>query len=332
MEEPHLFFSHFDTENGSLIISTILQEILPCSMSERSMALQVILKYSKRNLPIMKVVFSPRCLEFGEPGHPESPERVKHAHKLLVQKRYEFTEPSPCTEEDLLRVHTRELMESVQENSFFNFDCPNIPHIYDYARLSAGGALLALDLSISDEGSFSLMRPPGHHASRSRLGGFCYFNNIAIAVAKALETCEKVAVIDFDCHHGNGTQAIFMGNERVLYVSWHQVPLYPGTGHESKSNCLNYPMRPGTDHEAFMRLFERGLEEVETFNPDLIAVSAGFDGYIGDPLSMLRFEKRTYLEIGEKIKSFDIPRFAVLEGGYGVELPECILEFLQGFF
>lgn len=280
----------------------------------------------------MRVVFSPRCLEFRSPGHPESPERVKRAHELLTQKGYEFTEPPPCTEEDLLRVHTRELIESVQENSFYDFDCPNIPHIYEYAILSAGGALSALQISTSEGKSFSLMRPPGHHASTSRLGGFCYFNNIAVAVTKALDTYGKVAILDFDCHHGNGTQAIFLGNEKVLYISWHQVPLYPGTGHKSESNCLNYPLRPGYDHESFMKLFEKGLKEVESFNPELIAVSAGFDGYIGDPLSMLRFEKRTYLEIGEKIRSFGIPSFAVLEGGYGVELPECILEFLQGYF
>ena len=280
----------------------------------------------------MHVAFSPECLEFNSPGHPESPDRVRRAHELLAQRGYTFQEPSPCTEEDLLSVHTPQLVKSVQDNDFFDWDSPNLPHIYDYAVLSAGGALLALDLCMSEGRSFSLMRPPGHHASTDRLGGFCYFNNIAIAVTKALEHEEKVAILDFDCHHGNGTQAIFLGNERVLYVSWHQIHIYPGTGYESQLNCLNYPLSPGADHEVFMEFFEKGLKEVEKFNPGLIAVSAGFDGYIGDPLSMLRFEKRTYYEIGESIKSCGLPSFAVLEGGYGLEFPECVSEFLQGYF
>ncbi len=280
----------------------------------------------------MKVVFSPRCLEFKSPGHPESPERVRRTYEFLRENGYVFQEPSPCTEEDLLRVHTNELVESVQGNSFFDWDCPNLPRIYDYAVLSAGGALKAMDLAISDGRSFSLMRPPGHHASRNRLGGFCYFNNIAVAASKALEKFEKIAILDFDCHHGNGTQAIFLGNERVLYISWHQIHIYPGTGYENQLNCLNYPLPPGADHEDFMELFEKGLKEVEHFDPDMISVSAGFDGYIGDPLSMLRFEKETYYQIGEKIKSFEVPSFAGLEGGYGVELPGCILKFLEGYF
>jgi acetoin utilization deacetylase AcuC-like enzyme len=280
----------------------------------------------------MKVVFSPQCLEFGSPGHPESPERVKRAHQLLAQKGYEFAEPLPCTEEDLLRVHTPQLVESVRNNDFFDWDCPNVPHIYKYATLAAGGALLAAEQSISDRRSFSLMRPPGHHVSADRLGGFCYFNNIAIAVTKVLERFDKIAILDFDCHHGNGTQAIFLGNERVLYVSWHQIHIYPGTGHESQANCLNYPMAPGADHNVFMPLFEKGLQKVEEFGPELIAFSAGFDSYIGDPLTMLRFEKRTYQRIGEKIRSFDVPSFGVLEGGYGVEFSECVFEFLHAYF
>lgn len=278
------------------------------------------------------VIFSPRCLEFDSPGHPESPERVGRTHELLLQKGYQFVEPSPCTEEDLLLVHSPQLVKSVRENDFFDWDTPNIPHIYEYAALSVGASIEAMNLSFTAGRTFSLMRPPGHHATRDRVGGFCYFNNIAVAVARALELCDKVAVIDFDGHHGNGTQAIFLGNEKVLYVSWHQIHIYPGTGYESQLNCLNYPLTPGADHTTFMRFFEKGLKEVEKAHPDLIAVSAGFDGYTGDPLTMLRFEKKTYLEIGAKINSLNVPSFAILEGGYGVEFPECVHMFLQGFF
>lgn len=278
------------------------------------------------------VIFSPRCLEFDSPGHPESPERVGRTHELLLQKGYQFVEPSPCTEEDLLLVHSPQLVKSVRENDFFDWDTPNIPHIYEYAALSVGASIEAMNLSFTAGRTFSLMRPPGHHATRDRVGGFCYFNNIAVAVARALELCDKVAVIDFDGHHGNGTQAIFLGNEKVLYVSWHQIHIYPGTGYESQLNCLNYPLTPGADHTTFMRFFEKGLKEVEKAHPDLIAVSAGFDSYTGDPLTMLRFEKKTYLEIGAKINSLNVPSFAILEGGYGVEFPECVHMFLQGFF
>ncbi|MBU7024336.1 MAG: histone deacetylase [Theionarchaea archaeon] len=280
----------------------------------------------------MNVVFSPRCLEFRSPGHPESPDRVRKTYEFLVQKAYTFVEPTPCTEQELLLVHTPELVTSVKNNDFYNWDCPNLPHIYEYATLSAGGAITAMELSLSEGRSFSLMRPPGHHVTRENLGGFCYFNNIAIAVAKALSTLERVAILDFDCHHGNGTEAIFLGNPAVLYISWHQIHIYPGTGHQSQLNCINYPLNAGADHTDFMAVFEKGLEKTRDFNPDLIAVSAGFDGYIGDPLSMLRFQQKTYQEIGEKIKSFGLPSFAVLEGGYGGELPLCIHKFLEGYF
>jgi acetoin utilization deacetylase AcuC-like enzyme len=280
----------------------------------------------------MKVIFSPQCLDFNSPGHPESPERVKKAHRLLTEEGFAFAEPQPCTEEDLLLVHAPSLIESVKTNDFFDWDTPNHPHIYDYATLAVGGALLAMTYSLSEGRSFSLMRPPGHHASRTTLGGFCYFNNIAVSVAQALQNVDRVAILDFDCHHGNGTQDIFLGDERVLYVSWHQTHIFPGTGYQHQVNCLNYPVTPEDDHESFMELFFEGLENVKKFDPQLIAVSAGFDSYIGDPLSMLRLEKKTYEEIGKNIKTFNLPSFAVLEGGYGPEFSQCVLRFLQGYF
>lgn len=280
----------------------------------------------------MKVIFSSQCLQFSTPGHPESPERVTRAQQLLKKEGYEFMEPSPCTEEDLLLVHAPPLIESVRTNSFFDWDSPNVPKIYEYATLAVGGALLAMELSFFEGKSFSIMRPPGHHATRSKLGGFCYFNNIAVAVARALERVQRVAILDFDCHHGNGTQDIFLGDERVLYISWHQLHIYPGTGYQHQLNCLNYPVTPSDDHESFMNLFHQGLEKMNEFNPDIIALSAGFDGYIGDPLSMLRLEKKTYEEIGETIKACNLPSFAVLEGGYGPEFSQCVLRFLEGFF
>jgi len=180
--------------------------------------------------------FSYRCLEYSSFGHPESPERVKRTYEHLSKAGYRFKEAKSCSEEDLLLIHTHEHIRKVKENAFFDPDTPNLENIYAYASLAAGGAIQAMEKAVEGEASFSLLRPPGHHAGRGYLGGFCYFNNIAIAVAKALRKVEKVVIIDFDGHHGNGTEDIFTGEKRVLYLSLHQYPAYPGTGGKSKGN------------------------------------------------------------------------------------------------
>ena len=137
-------------------------------------------------------------------------------------------------------------------------------------------------------------------------------------------------LIDFDCHHGNGTQDIFLGKQNVLYVSLHQSPLYPGTGLTSEGNCLNFPLPAGTDEPAYMTAFSKAIEAIYRFAPDLVAVSAGFDTYKGDPLAALYLEKSTYEKIGKAIRELGKPLFAVLEGGYSDDLPECIHNFLNG--
>jgi acetoin utilization deacetylase AcuC-like enzyme len=175
------------------------------------------------------------------------------------------------------------------------------------------------------------MRPPGHHATKNNPGGFCYFNNIAIAVKKLLLKGQRVAILDIDCHHGNGTQDIFLGNDNTLFVSLHQVPLYPGTGLSPEKNCLNFPLAQGTDEKVYLSTFETAIKEVNKFKPDAIAVSAGFDTYRNDPLTGLNLEKSTYKKIAKIISSLNLPRFAVLEGGYSDDLPECIYNFLTGF-
>jgi acetoin utilization deacetylase AcuC-like enzyme len=174
------------------------------------------------------------------------------------------------------------------------------------------------------------MRPPGHHAAKNNLGGFCYFNNIAIACLKAQEHVKKIAVVDFDCHHGNGTEDIFLGKENLLYLSLHQSPLYPGTGLKSKDNCINFPLAASTTPDQFLAVFEEGLKEMKKFNPDLLAVSAGFDSYKLDPITNLTLEKSTYKEIGRQLAAIQRPVFAILEGGYSKDLPDCIYQFLSG--
>lgn len=276
------------------------------------------------------IYFSPLCLEYCSEGHPESPERVRAIYVYLREKKYVFDEAKPCQDEDILLVHTQDHLERVKKNKFYDPDTPNLEGIYKYALLSAGGALQAMESALQGESSFSLLRPPGHHATRNSLGGFCYFNNIAIATAKALGKVAKVAILDFDGHHGNGTQDIFQVEERVIYLSFHQSPAYPGTGIVSESNCFNFPLIPGARESQFLPLFEEALEKIERFNPALIAVSAGFDGYKKEGLLNLGLEIDTYFKIGRGLRELNQPIFAVLEGGYHQDLPLCVERFLQG--
>lgn len=279
----------------------------------------------------MKIFFSEKCLKYSHPGHPESPARVQSTYHFLKDKGYEFIEPEPCSDADILRAHTSALIESVRKEKFFDPDTPSFSGIFDIAKLSAGSAVDAAELCLKGEKAFSLMRPPGHHATRSGLGGFCYFNNIAIASLKVKKDAGRVAVIDFDCHHGNGTEDILLGKKDFLYLSLHQSPLYPGTGLVSRDNCINCPLSPDTSPDEYLSAFQKGLKHVEKFDPDLLAVSAGFDSYRLDPIANLSLEKETYREIGSMLSRMNRPSFAVLEGGYSRDLAECVHMFLTGF-
>jgi acetoin utilization deacetylase AcuC-like enzyme len=279
----------------------------------------------------VKIFYSPKCLEYSQPGHPESPVRVASTYNYLKEKGFEFIEPGPCTDEDILLAHTPALLDSVRKENFLDFDTPAFTGIFDIAKLAAGSAIdAALYCLNTGERTFSLMRPPGHHATKSRLGGFCYFNNIAIASIKAKENIEKVAIVDFDCHHGNGTEDIFLGKKDFLYLSLHQSPLYPGTGLKSRENCINHPLPAQTSPAEYLTALEQGLEKVEKFKPDLLAVSAGFDTYKLDPITGFSLEKDTYNKIGRMLAALNKPSFSILEGGYSGDLAECIHEFLTG--
>jgi len=279
----------------------------------------------------MKIFYSPKCLGYSQPGHPESPVRVSAAHNYLKEKRYEFTEPNFCTDDDILLAHTPALLDSVRKENFLDFDTPAFTGIFNIAKLAAGSAIdAAMHCLNTGEKAFSLMRPPGHHATRNNLGGFCYFNNIAIASLKAKEHAGKVAIVDFDCHHGNGTEDIFLGDKSFLYISLHQSPLYPGTGLRSRENCINYPLSAQTSPAEYLSVLDQGLEKVEKFNPDLLAISAGFDTYKHDPITSFSLEKDTYNKIGRMLAGMNKPSFSILEGGYSSDLAECIFEFLTG--
>jgi len=280
----------------------------------------------------MKVIYSERCLEYTSAEHPESPERIRRiVDALKSENGYAFVEPKPCSTDDLLLVHTQEHIDRVRNNEFSDADTPNIPDIYRYASLAVGSAITASHIAEKEGVAFSLARPPGHHAERERVGGFCYFNNIAVAVAKLLKQGKKVAILDIDVHHGNGTQDIFLGKENVLYCSLHQVPLYPGTGWRSENNCHNFPLPPGTDGKQYLEALRLGIQYIRLFKPDILAVSVGFDTYKGDPLAQLKLEIDDYEDIGMEIRKLNKSTFFVLEGGYSPDIGTCVVKFFEGF-
>ena len=263
----------------------------------------------------MKIIFSEKCLGYGT-WHIEGPQRIKLAHEILQKKGYEFQTPKPATEDDILRVHDADYLWNLKKGLVEDTDTPAYDNIYEYARLSAGAALQAAKLN-----GFSLMRPPGHHAGKSgsALGvytrGFCYLNNIAIAV-KALG--KQTLILDIDGHHGNGTQEIFQGDSKVTYVSLHRFPHYPGTGLSSQGNCLNFPLQADCGEEIFLKTLDKALSMVDLAPVEVVAVSAGFDTHAGD-LASLGLTEHSQHEIGKKIASLGKPAFFVLEGGYNGE-------------
>lgn len=243
-----------------------------------------------------------------------------------------WDEPLAVEDASILRAHTPARLVQLQNPSDFDADTPAYPDIAAHARRSVGGALQALQSARAGEPSFSLMRPPGHHATRDRIMGFCYLNSIAIAALEARASgYKKVAVFDFDVHHGNGTEDVLLDQPGCAFISIHQYPAYPGTGGENRgANCFNFPVAPATPRIAYREIFSRAFEELKKFKPDLVAVSAGFDAYRADPLSDETLEAEDFHWLGETIRQLQIPSFSILEGGYSKVLPELILAYLTG--
>ena len=275
-----------------------------------------------------KIIFSDRCLGYGQ-YHIEGPERVRKAAEILKKQGYEFLAPEPASEDDLLRAHDLEYVWNVKKGLVEDSDTPAYDNIFEFARFSAGGAILAAKV-----GGFSIMRPPGHHAGRNgaALGaytrGFCYFNNIAIAV-KCLD--RHTLILDIDGHHGNGTQEIFLGDEKVTYVSLHRHPNYPGTGAVSEGNCLNFPLPPDCGDEVHVETLDKALASINVDRFEVVAISAGFDTHAGD-LASLGLTERGYAEIGKRIAGLRKRTFFVLEGGYqGENVGNDIHQLLKAY-
>jgi acetoin utilization deacetylase AcuC-like enzyme len=283
----------------------------------------------------MNVITDELCTTYASPGHPERPERVSRtAEKLRAQIELPLTWVKPAKVEDsaILRAHNEDHLKRLNETEDFDVDTPYFPNIADRARASVGAALAALNAARTNQTVFSLMRPPGHHATRQKAMGFCYFNNIAIAVLEALATgSRRVAVFDFDVHHGNGTEAILINQPGAAFYSIHQYPCYPGTGgRNAGNNCFNYPVAPQTPREQYREILNSAVDHLTSFKPDLLAVSAGFDAYARDPLAQETLEAKDYYWLGQTLRNLGIPLFSLLEGGYSDDLPDLIFAYLKG--
>ena len=260
-------------------------------------------------------------------GHPESQQRIGVLHQHLG-----FVECAPASEADVLRCHDRALVEAVRTTrGWIDPDTICTETTFEAALLAAGAAIDAVH-----RGGFALGRPPGHHAERHRAMGFCLFDSIAIAArwAQTELGIERVAIVDWDVHHGNGTQHIVADDPTIFFASLHQWPFYPGSGgpDEQSETLLNVPLRAGCGDDEYLDAFAEVESRVRAFDPELLLVSAGFDAHVEDPLAQLEISTETFGELARRVTQL-APRVAVvLEGGYNLRtLPSLVESALEGF-
>ena len=289
-------------------------------------------------------------------GHPESAARVDAVAGALADPvlagKLESMTPRPAEREEILLVHWDRLYEEVLETAnrdktFLDADTVASRDSAEVAHLAAGAALTAVEAVMEGrvDNAFAFSRPPGHHAKPDKAMGFCIFNNVAIAAKSAQRRfhCDRILIVDFDVHHGNGTQKAFYTSPEVLYVSTHQYPFYPGTGalsetgkDEGEGFTLNLPMPPGMGDREYVRVFKEVIIPAATeFDPDLVLVSAGFDAHRDDPLGGMKVTREGFGALAAELMELAERSAAgravfVLEGGYDMKaLRESIVSVLQ---
>jgi acetoin utilization deacetylase AcuC-like enzyme len=271
------------------------------------------------------------------PGHPERPERLVGLERALAAHDFfgwERAESPRASREQLLAVHTPELVDMVESlcaagGGRIDHDTSACGATWEAALHSAGGAVALCDALLAGEAAgFSAHRPPGHHAEPDRAMGFCFFDSVAVGAAHALANgAERVLILDWDVHHGNGTNEIFRSSRDVLFVSIHQSPLYPGTGPASdvgtgagEGYTVNLPVPPGTGDAGYRSLVEHVVVPLARgFDPSLVLVSAGFDAHHRDPLGSCLVTEAGYAGMTASLRRLGTPLGLVLEGGYSVE-------------
>ncbi len=286
------------------------------------------------------LITHPDCLHHETPqGHPEQVARLVRVLAALEGKAVVRVTAPLVAEDDLLRVHPKSYVDSIRAAApaegiaQLDADTWMSPGSLSAAHRAAGGAVRAVDLVLAGEAgnAFVATRPPGHHAERETPMGFCLFGNVALAAKHALDHhgLARVAVVDFDVHHGNGTQDLLEDEARALFISSHQFPLWPGTGTADETGphdtVMNLPIAPGTGSEEFRRLYEdKVFPRIETFAPELILVSAGFDAHRDDPLADLRLETEDFVWITDRLCDLADTLcggrlVSCLEGGYDLD-------------
>jgi acetoin utilization deacetylase AcuC-like enzyme len=305
-------------------------------------------------MPITIITHSDCLLHDPGAGHPENPQRLAGIMQALqasaISGKLEFNEAPLGTDALILLAHDEFHLEKIRQTApaeaeaSLDADTHMSPGSLNAALRAVGAACQGVDslMNASAEAIFCATRPPGHHATAHQAMGFCLFNHIAIAALYARQkyNLSRIAIVDFDVHHGNGTQDIVRGQDGIFYISTHQSPLYPGSGEISENrnnNILNIPLHGGTGHNTYVAIFEEQVIPVlEAWQPELVLVSAGFDAHQADPLAGLALTDETYQWLGVELKTIANNHcggklLSVLEGGYNLDvLPGSVIAYLQG--